>query len=106
MIWQLIAHAGHTPPNRSGFPIFHDSKGYEARKQTMIKGIAGSAARIDALQPFHRGATFQADPLWMLQELNNIDKHRLLLVTRAFLGHGNYEFETSLPYASRRVLGV
>lgn len=37
-------------------------------------------AQIQRLQPYNRGKNFDADPLWLLNSLNNIDKHRVLHV--------------------------
>ena len=37
-------------------------------------------AEIERLQPYHLGNAFDQDPLWRLQELNNIDKHRVVHV--------------------------
>src|SRR5215204_3286604 len=68
MIWQLIVAEGHTPPPKSGFPIFSQEDGYKARRQSMIKGVSDTAeARIRSLQPYHRGAACQDDYLWILQ---------------------------------------
>lgn len=38
---------------------------------------------VEKLQPYHRGYSFRRDPLWRLQELNIMDKHRLLFTTAA-----------------------
>lgn len=63
----------------SEFPIFaSDNVNAIVRR---IRGMDPSAqAVIKSLQPFHRGKDFALDPLWMLYELSNIDKRRLLLV--------------------------
>jgi len=46
-----------------------------------IRGIDPKAqAIIEGLQPYHRGHAYVLDPLWRLQELNRLDKHRLLHV--------------------------
>jgi hypothetical protein len=37
-------------------------------------------AEIKRLQPYHRGDQYTGDPLWKLDLLNNIDKHRLVHV--------------------------
>ena len=89
LIWKLIEWAGNKPPAKSGFPIFTTPEGYKTRSGAMIKGLSASAEkRIRSLQPFNRGAAAQNDSLWKLQELNNTDKHRLLIVTRTFLSGG------------------
>jgi hypothetical protein len=88
---------------RSEFPIFSDengggssrfherrSKGPKAGEPTPTSGLAKIAgmdpaaqASIERLQPYHRGEAFAEDPLWRLQELNRIDKHRVLHVIAA-----------------------
>ena len=63
----------------------------------MIQGVSTSAeAIIDSLQPYHRGANAEEDALWVLRELNNVDKHRLLLVTTITM-EGPLEFEFNPP---------
>ena len=100
LVWQLVLRNNRTPPAKSGFPIFTTVQGYETRSPSMIEGIGPSAAaRIKALQPFHRGAARQSDPLWSLQELYNTDKHRLLLIMGAHFGKagGGWDLELSPP---------
>jgi len=99
-VFQLIESNGKTPGNKSGFPIFSDVKGYRSKRRKMIRGVSAAAeARIELLQPFHKGAAFREHPLWILQNLNNTDKHRLLAITVAFTGfsgEGTLEFEPPL----------
>jgi hypothetical protein len=61
---------------KSMFPIFATK---DMRKfQDALGGVAPSAqAKIEWLQPYHRGQWFRNDPLWQLNKLSNIDKHRL-----------------------------
>lgn len=75
----------------SQFPIFGDktSKGllgagpqmFQSNGLNGIRGIHPDAQTIiKSLQPYHRGKDFASHPLWVLHDLSNIDKHRLLLV--------------------------
>jgi hypothetical protein len=85
LVWQLFEEKSLTPLPKSGFPIMTTAQGYKARSGAMIKGIATSAVdRIEKLQPFHSTKPHTEHPLWVLQELNNADKHRLLIVAQAF----------------------
>ena len=61
---------------KSMFPIFATK---DMRKfQDALGGVAPAAqAKIEGLQPYHRGQWFRNDPLWQLNKLSNIDKHRL-----------------------------
>ncbi len=46
-----------------------------------VRGTDPAAqATIERLQPYHRGHSFEEDPLWRLGLLNNMDKHRTLHV--------------------------
>lgn len=55
---------------------------------TKISGWHPDAqTEVERLQPYHRKNAFREDPLWLLHELDRIDKHRLLHTTVAgFLG--------------------
>jgi hypothetical protein len=82
---------------RSEFPIFPSGprfRGHRNRKGkpssgsgwAKIEGIAPAAqAAIERLQPYHRWKNPGSRVLLQLQELSNIDKHRLLHVTTAAL---------------------
>jgi hypothetical protein len=48
-------------------------RGWHPDAQTIVEG----------LQPYHRGNTFRDDPLWILHDLENVNKHRLLHTTVA-----------------------
>ena len=62
----------------SEFPIFRTLE--QERIQRKIRGMHPDAqAIIEQLQPYQAGADWAKDPLWMLHELSNLDKHRLLL---------------------------
>jgi hypothetical protein len=52
------------PTRRSGL---HKIQGWDPRAQT----------EVERLQPYHRGPSYEDDPLWILHELDRINKHRL-----------------------------
>lgn len=84
LVWQLVAVNTGLPPsgNKSGFPIFRAEAGYVKRAAAMIAGVSDEAAhRIRSAQPFLAGANADRVLTWVLQELNNADKHRLIPVT-------------------------
>jgi hypothetical protein len=94
----LLAFAlasGHTKPlpdevaESSEFPIFGDEskKGVHESGQRLFRdnGLARirgwdpeAQTAVELLQPYQRGDTFREDPLWILHELDRINKHRLL----------------------------
>jgi hypothetical protein len=92
LVWQLvIQNTGEEPVGtKSGFPIFLNEAGYDARAAAMIAGVSEEASvRIRAAQPFHAGQDADRVWTWVLHQLNNTDKHRLIPVTidYTFVGH-------------------
>ncbi|HSL04453.1 MAG TPA: hypothetical protein VK901_13070 [Nitrospiraceae bacterium] len=75
---------------KSEFPIYGDIRGegvaaVEARycgdMTRKLVGVPPAAKTlIKSLQPYHAGHAYVTNPLWILHELSNIDKHRLLLI--------------------------
>jgi hypothetical protein len=55
-----------------------------ASRQGCIAGVAPAArVEIEKLQPYH-SKEFEKHPLWLLQELSNIDKHRVIHLTTTY----------------------
>lgn len=73
----------------SGFeyPIFWDRARFVKKVSTKILGVSAAAvAVIERSQPYHRPAPAYKDhPLWILHDLNNADKHRVLIPTTSAL---------------------
>lgn len=65
------------------FPIFETPQGFSARSPAMIDGVSKSVADlIENEQPYRRTSHApRNDMLWVLQDLNNTDKHRLIPIT-------------------------
>jgi hypothetical protein len=84
LVCQLAIAAGNPAAcDRTQFPIFVDETPDNRKTiQRRIKGLSPAAqAEIERLQPYQRRpADSSGDLLWMLSELDNIDKHRLLIV--------------------------
>lgn len=91
LAWQL-SYAERTYPETvasnpgdtlTQWPIFRTDTGFASRGQNQIQKIAPRAgAIIDAMQPYHSSDPL-LDPLWLLRELDNTDKHRLIAVVAA-----------------------
>ncbi len=87
LIWQLALIDGRRPPDRElSFPIMQ--KWPEGRRDVIRLPISGrvpgeALAFIASKQPYHKGDRFREDPLWVLDELNNIAKHRHLTLMSA-----------------------
>jgi len=78
LAWQLVlANGGQPVIKRTAFPILDT-----APSVLRIAGGVDPAALaiIEELQPYKRSQDPQTDVLWLLSELNNIDKHRLPIV--------------------------
>jgi hypothetical protein len=78
IVWELIEANGGTPKQGvTGFPVFWEKTKYRSKFKGMIDGINAQAfAIIDGLQPLRPDYT--SDPLYVLNEMWNRDKHRLL----------------------------
>jgi hypothetical protein len=66
---------------RTGFPIFDTRKDWVVRGPGMYWSVSDGLAKIlDAVQPYHRGDVDEArkHPLWILNALSNLDKHRAI----------------------------
>lgn len=80
-VYDLCSLRYSRPPTyrRTQFPIFDTLAEYEKARRRMIKDIPRSASSlIKRVQPYHRKTAIREDPLWMLHDLNNTDKHRLI----------------------------
>lgn len=85
-IHQLVLADGHgeklAGSRRHQFPIFETEVGYRTRAPAMIDGVSPSVGRlIKDAQPFASTLAASAHPLWILQDLSNTDKHRVIPVS-------------------------
>jgi len=70
--------ANKTPEKKRQFPIFKERNKYITGAPSMIEGVSARAhVLVETYQPYH-GIPADQDSLWMLQDLNNTDKHRLI----------------------------
>lgn len=75
---QLVEANGKIPDTSTYFPIAQTAAKYKASLSGKVKGMSPDAVSvIDALQPYGCG---RGNDLWVLNKLNNTDKHRLLLM--------------------------
>lgn len=97
LAWQLALLQPATPYDWTAFPIH--SIGRSRRKKTRSfwgKQEKGPPclesihrrywARIEAFQPYKGGHGYLRSPLFLLHELNNADKHRLIQILSASVG--------------------
>jgi len=81
-----VAHAGQTLDpaleRQTEFPIYETEDLFRGNAPKRLRGVSADARdAIEALQPFQRGTNSGSDPLWLLHQLSNIDKHRRPTVT-------------------------
>jgi hypothetical protein len=101
-VYQLAKSYGHVEfskiSHRSQFPIFGNVSNsgntidgercfQENAINDTIKYISPAAQSIiESVQPYKNGDKFEEHPLWLLNKLSNIDKHRCLHVGAAYAG--------------------
>jgi hypothetical protein len=78
LVWSLARLKGI--PERTAFPILDGpvlTKDKLRSFNNSLKDVPqGAICEIAALQPHHRGADYKKHPLWRLNEICNLDKHR------------------------------
>jgi hypothetical protein len=99
IVYALIAtnplRGGAPPSDKAMFPICSGRAEY--RRQTdklkRLEGIPDAvAALIETLQPYHtreKGLDHTLHPLWVLNKLDNIDKHRRLTLASGVARHAH-----------------
>jgi hypothetical protein len=78
--WQLALTKTDRPFDRTCFPIVGENTTSNMRNfRATTRDIPIDAiTEIVSLQPYTRGSNYKTDPLWMLDKLCNIDKHRVI----------------------------
>ena len=89
LAWQLVLVSGNTPNRRTYFPIFKSSDEFEREFCQKANGMRTDIKdAISLYKPYKEGN----DILWALRELNNFDKHRLLLVVASTFDKIGFKF--------------
>lgn len=71
-------------PRHGAFPIFRNATEYSKESPRKTRGMSPAAIKaIDEIEPYQGGKGHQ---LWILHELDNTDKHRLILAAFANFG--------------------
>jgi len=77
LAWQLARLTTQKPYSRTEFPIFDSTDDFKKSGIPKMRNIPPKAQQvIETLQPYHRGDWADVDHLWLLHEINRIDKHR------------------------------
>ncbi len=79
LVWQMVTKTGKTPSKQS-FPVCTTPEGWANAHGGRLRGIPAQAkTAIHGMQPYKRGSNFITHPMYVLDELTNINKHRHLL---------------------------
>ena len=84
LVWQLILKAGRQPTKTAEFPIYLSKSPpprecFDKAGRRKIHDVPDEAKDIiESVQPYHSAKPSESD-LWLLNELDNIDKHRTLI---------------------------
>jgi hypothetical protein len=94
LVWELVLAAKNTPNHHNMFPICTTKEAFEAQvARHRLDGVdTGALAEIDALQPYHDGLDAEGNVFVVLDELNNINKHRQILNTILFSSKAPKDF--------------
>lgn len=96
LIWALVIENKNNPTHFHQYPICDTPEKFEyAIEKGNLEGISGSAKKIvESRQPYKKTKNIEKNFLYTLRELNNIDKHRLLII-----------FTTSMAKAQKLGIG-
>lgn len=80
-----VAHGGTHPPVNEGslaFPITTDRDKFDAARKRRLHALpADVQAAVERTQPYNRTHKSGWQPLWWLSQMNDIDKHRLAVLS-------------------------
>ena len=102
LVWQLVlTNPPKRPSRKNQFPICKTADGWiEALSRDRLRGVVPKAIPlIWGLQPYVMTPIDPVShPLWILNELTNIDKHRTLTVTTSAVMNPEVAFGRGLPW--------
>ena len=91
LVYQLVLANGGTPTKQTAFPVLWEKpdREFAATTKGQLVGVSDTArAAIERLQPFNEWPERPKDTiLWLINELNNIDKHRIAHLACLWIAH-------------------
>jgi hypothetical protein len=86
IVWQLVLVNTQTPIKENMFPVCETVDGFNRQaSRQRLHGISVAAQTlIEGLQPYAAGYPVHLHPLWVVNQLNNIDKHRALVLAAVY----------------------
>ena len=80
LVWQLALKRTIAPFDYAGFPVYLSQSGFNSGGNRLVTDLSPlQQVMIERTQPYHRRNP-RRDPLWLLHQINNADKHRFLPV--------------------------
>jgi hypothetical protein len=113
LAFQLMNAHTTSPPiemtEKSEFPIFGDENrsglgGQGANlfrdngRPKILGWHPGAQTVVETLQPYHRGNAYRTHPLWVLHDLDRVNKHRLIHATVAVFSGLGIDMRTSYNF--------
>ena len=89
----LVIVGGNQPDNRTAFPIVRDKADFEREAELKLRGVTPEVrAIVESLQPFRaENSEPDAEPLWLLHEVNAIQPRRMLQAVEVSLTSSRFE---------------
>lgn len=110
LVWSLVLSHGATPTNRTEFPIFLEEADYRRGAVQKIAGLpADVMSEFEALQPYRCPvADIEAalQPLWLVQQMDIVDKHRLLHLVRCIADSTELTTPDVFPGGTMKLLAL
>ncbi|MBL8821753.1 MAG: hypothetical protein JNJ77_04130 [Planctomycetia bacterium] len=79
LIWQLVESNGQIPHNRTSFVVCKIKNSYDSAKSNALRGLSNEVLDLfESIQPYNSNSGIQQ--LTILDDLDNYDKHRKLVV--------------------------
>jgi hypothetical protein len=112
LVYQMTVRHSGVPLPHTSFPIYEVANDYHASRPNgnparnsglyKVRGIPDEAkAMVEFAQPYHNEDGVRRDALWLINHLNNIDKHRTIHVAVAYPYEANTTF--NLPMIQESV---
>jgi hypothetical protein len=104
IIWQLVLLNGRKPGRHTSFPCVLEAAKWHHAVNGALRGVGQPwVAQVAKLQPFDPSHTTapHSHPLAVLDEANNMNKHRLLPAALMSAGYAAHEFHNLPPEATQ-----
>jgi hypothetical protein len=91
-IWQLVLANDRVPNQFTEYPIARDSEWFTSRAPKKLRGVSAEVYTIiEKLQPHCRAdVDYRKHPLWLIHELDIIDKHQIVHVAAVVPASGGW----------------